>query len=126
MKTIEEEAKIKIDLEEIFGKHFNGMHYEDITKEGIIKFGLDLSKQLLEFAQRWIPVEEELPENANEIILKNEKWITEYNPNGTRMGYMDNKRKKLFYSAYWDENGQCYSMSEEQPTHWRPIDLKYL
>ena len=78
----------------------------------------------VEFAQRWIPVEEELPKNANEIILKNEKWITEYNPNGTRMGYMDNERKKLFYSAYWDENGQCYSMSEEQPTHWRPIDLK--
>ena len=76
------------------------------------------------FAQRWIPVEEELPKNANEIILKNEKWITEYNPNGTRMGYMDNERKKLFYSAYWDENGQCYSMSEEQPTHWRPIELK--
>ena len=78
----------------------------------------------VEFAQRWIPVEEELPENANEIILKNEKWITEYNPNGTRMGYMDDERKKLFYSAYWDENGECYLMSEEQPTHWRPIKLK--
>ena len=65
-----------------------------------------------------------------EIALKlkelgfDEKCIASYYTNGTRMGYMDNERKKLFYSAYWDENGQCYSMSEEQPTHWRPIELK--
>ena len=28
-------------VEEIFGKHFNGLHYNDITNESIIKFAED-------------------------------------------------------------------------------------
>jgi len=28
-------------IDEIFGKHFNGLHYDDITKEGMIKFAED-------------------------------------------------------------------------------------
>lgn len=28
--------------EELFGKHFNGLHYEDITKDIIISFAEDL------------------------------------------------------------------------------------
>ncbi len=28
-------------LEELFGKHFNGLHYEDITKEMMFKFAVD-------------------------------------------------------------------------------------
>ena len=116
MKTIKEAAK-----EYAISLHADDCHLSISEIEMYAKTDFEAG---VEFAQRWIPVEEELPKNANEIILKNEKWITEYNPNGTRMGYMDNERKKLFYSAYWDENGQCYSMSEEQPTHWRPIELK--
>ena len=30
--------------EELFGKHFNGLHYEDITKDMIITFAEELVK----------------------------------------------------------------------------------
>ena len=42
--------KQEINLEELFGIHFNGLHYEDITKEGIIKFGVDLAHKVLDLA----------------------------------------------------------------------------
>ena len=28
-------------LEQLFGKHFNGLHYEDITKEMMMKFAVE-------------------------------------------------------------------------------------
>ena len=28
-------------LEQLFAKHFNGLHYEDITKEMIMKFAVE-------------------------------------------------------------------------------------
>jgi hypothetical protein len=37
-ETLEEAA------ERLFGKHFNGMHYDDISDKHIIKYGLALAK----------------------------------------------------------------------------------
>lgn len=56
----------------------------------------------VEFAQRWIPVEEDLPEKQKQVIVKLENgwhtctWLTEY---GT-----------FAFNV--------------KPTHWRPIELK--
>ena len=87
-------------------------------------------------AQRWIPIEEELPpEDGQEILLKNEKWIDEdYNIKGVRAGsYCD----EIWTSAYWcghhdeyhtrtsDEDDDQFTDSlavNQIPTHWRPIE----
>jgi hypothetical protein len=89
-------------------------------------------------AQRWIPIEEELPpEDGQDILLKNEKWINEdYNVNGVRIGcYGDGK----WMSASWCNNHDEYhtrtseiddetftdSLAVNQiPTHWRPIERR--
>ena len=40
----------EINLDELFGKYFNGMYHDDITDDHIKKFALDFGKQLLELA----------------------------------------------------------------------------
>ena len=42
--------KKEINLEELFGIHFNGLHCDDITKADIIKFGVDLAHKVLDLA----------------------------------------------------------------------------
>jgi len=87
-------------------------------------------------AQRWIPIEEELPpEDGQEILLKNEKWIHEdFNIKGVRAGsYCDG----IWTSAYWcgyhdeyhtrtsDEDDDSFTDSlalNQVPTHWRPTE----
>lgn len=58
----------------------------------------------VEFAQRWIPVEEELPEEGDEIICKDDFYIA------VHVYYTD---------GLIDEN---YLKSNY--THWRPIEYK--
>jgi len=48
----------KINLEEIYQNHFDGMHYDDITDRNIKNFALDFGKQLLELAAENADVEE--------------------------------------------------------------------
>lgn len=59
-------------------------------------------KSGVEFAQRWIPVNDELPECGTEIIVKNEH------------------RKEV------RKIGSIYDIKDitEFATHWRPIELK--
>lgn len=78
----------------------------------------------IEFAQRWIPIEEEMPENGFEILLHSEEWITEYNPNGVRIGFLDNTEKRQFVCAYWDCGVDVYSDITVYPKFWRPIEIK--
>lgn len=62
-----------------------------------------------EFAQRWIPVEEELPVFGIRVLIKNEdgfEWFGHTNHRGCL--------------NYEDKNTSC----EPKITHWRPIDLK--
>jgi len=100
------------------------------------EFSVSDFKAGAEFAQRWIPIEEELPvEDGQDILLKNQKWIDEdYNTTGVRIGsYGDGK----WISAYWcrthdeyhtrtsedDDTTFTDSLAENQiPTHWRPIE----
>ena len=56
----------------------------------------------VEFAQRWIPVEEELPEKLVQVIVKLANgWHT---------------------TTWITENGDF--AFNVKPTHWRPIELK--
>jgi hypothetical protein len=60
-------------------------------------------KAAVEFAQRWIPVDEDLPQNEMEITAKNDYW----------------KETFTFYT---------HGLRDEEYlrkfTHWRPIELK--
>lgn len=97
MKTIKEAAK-----------EYTRMTYEEVYEPG------DLSEQKLqclndfkkgvEFAQRWIPVEEELPTYLTHVLLKS--------ANGkVQIGcFMDG----MFNIEYHNPN---------KVTHWRPIEL---
>ena len=61
----------------------------------------------VEFAQRWIPVEEELPTPNQWLIVKKH--------NGLKLGmYYD--AEKRFMSGSSDQTRQV--------THWRPIEFK--
>jgi hypothetical protein len=42
--------KKEINLEELFGIHFNGLHFDDITKENIVGFAVDACHQCLDLA----------------------------------------------------------------------------
>ena len=56
----------------------------------------------VEFAQRWIPVEEELPEKLVQVIVKFEDgWCT----------------------CTWITEDGDFAFNVK-PTHWRPIELK--
>lgn len=96
-------------------------------------------KKGVEFAQRWISIEDELPKEGEEVLLFNEKWKDEdYNPRGLRIGFLG---ADGFISAHWWNYQDCYmtisknecegnsAYSKEiqeitEPTHWRPIELK--
>ena len=104
MKTIEEASK-EYALSQ-HGKGFEGWPDFDYT--------IDDFKSGVEFAQRWIPVEEELPENQGHYLViapksfpKNcEVMIAEF--------YEDNQ---TFYCEYSD-------FPLEDVTNWRPIEYK--
>ena len=88
MKTIEEAAKDFND------SHVNGHHPQ--------KWVSDIFKAGVEFAQRWIPVDEELPEKFKLVIVKLE--------NGWR-------------TCTWIMEDGTFAFNVK-PTHWRHIDLK--
>ena len=56
----------------------------------------------VEFAQRWIPIEEELPEKSKQVIVKLE--------NG-------------WHTCTWITGDGTFAFNVK-PTHWRYIDLK--
>ena len=103
MKTIEQAAKESSEkagynpkiASDIIGKTV----YECAFKAGVI------------FSQRWIPVEEELPEKNIDVIAKsnNTFWIARLQPHGKGL---------TLYSI----KGSRYS-EEFEATHWRPISF---
>ena len=93
----------------------------------------------VEFAQKWISIEDELPTGEDEVLLFNKKWINkDYNPKGVRIGFLGGDG---FISAHWWNYQDCYMTvsknecennpkfsddikNNTEPTHWRPIELK--
>ena len=95
MKTIEEALNIAYDECKSNAYFGNGF------KKGV------------EFAQRWIPVEEELPDEKNGCINKEVIAFTS-----------DNCAYILIYDDYlgWLPNGTDADI--DNITHWRPLNLK--
>ena len=105
MKTIEEAAKefkkrrvkANLDCEVDLSEHIPVIEYES-------ERGFEAG---VEFAQRWIPVEEELP-NPN-------SWIIVKKHNGLKLGMYFNTDNQFLYGLDNQTN---------QITHWRPIEIK--
>ena len=88
MKTIEEAAKDFND------SHVNGHHPQ--------KWVSDIFKAGVDFAQRWIPIEEELPPVSQQVIVK---------------------LKNDWHTCTWLLGDGTFAYNIK-PTHWRYIDLK--
>ena len=74
----------------------------------------------VEFAQRWIPVEEELPEVGAMVLTKMEKrhgdtWVQNYYSTATRL-----ENQGEWQTVNWVD----HSISFGHITHWRHIDIK--
>ena len=105
MKIIEDAAK----------EHAESLEDNDYTIETESAF-----RAGVEFAQRWISVEEELPPIGEMVITKMEKrhgdtWVQNYYSTATRL---ENK------GGWQDVNWVDHSISFGHITHWRPIELK--
>ena len=88
--------------------------YEECT--GIIEDTLVDFKSGVEFAQRWIPVEEELPEVGKIVLVK-----TKINKVTTCEMYIP----KDYLGNILGEKKWAASYNFKQAiTHWRPIELK--
>jgi hypothetical protein len=114
MKTIEEAARE-------YSKDDNSYEPEDDC------FLKDLAARSFEagakFAQRWISVEEELPENTMKTITKGDYKYTEYSVlvKSRNNRYTIVKRKE-FLDHGWRWSGS--TAFNDSVTHWRLIELK--
>ena len=68
----------------------------------------------VQFAQRWIPVEEELPEIGEKVITKMTK------DKRSSYGIATRIREEWEINAHWID----HTFSNMNITHWRPIELK--
>lgn len=60
---------------------------------------------------------------GEEVIAFNEKWIDEdYNPNGTRVGFISDDSGEVFISATWNNEQDCYdTCSEEGDDYYKGV-----
>ena len=107
MKTIKEGAEIYYQSNE-YQKSNSLNRFDNIFKAGV------------EFAQRWISVEDELPEEGVSVLIKNDFGCFGINvlENGIwRMCTVEKMAGLLNLKEYELEKFAT-------PTHWRPIELK--
>ena len=102
MKTVQSEA------EEICIYVDNSCDAKTVAYESFLS-GVD-------FAQRWISVEEELPEIGEKVITKMTK------DKRTSYGIATRIREEWEINAHWID----HTFSNMTITHWRPIELKYV
>jgi hypothetical protein len=92
-----------------------------MLKTDIIEQNMNAFDAGVEFAQRWIPIEEELPKSGSDLLLV--KWLDK--KNNVKYGlakYLDFHSIGLHKNKYLDFiiQGSC----PREVTHWRPIELK--
>jgi len=93
MKTIDEIAK---------------EYSVDLTEQSILIEGINI-------AQRWIPVEEELPEQGEVVLFK--MTIDKFdNSSYVSTGHIDNKIPIIDFDGV--------DIERIDVTHWRPVDFK--
>lgn len=113
MKTIERAASI---YAEPIASDLSHKNMDDLNICDLEDYIVESFKEGVEFAQRWIPVEEELPE-VGEIVLVRTKinkvtTCEMYIPKD----YLDNILGEKEWSASYN--------FKQAITHWRPINLK--
>lgn len=98
MKTIAEAAKEILRLNYIdFDTH---KHY--------YKSEFEMLLQMSKITQRWIPVEEELPEEDTYVLTLSNRHNGDF-----------------YYRVIWFRYGGFYSTEQTSNiTHWRPIEIK--
>ena len=102
MKTIEE------GLEEAYQKAGENAYFGNGFKSGV------------EFAQRWISVEDELPKEGVSVLIKNDFGCFGINVLENGIWRMCTVEKKFGLL-----NLKEYELKKfATPTHWRPIELK--
>ena len=92
----------------------------DIDEETYIADVYNGFKAGVEFAQRWIPVEEELPDVGELVLTKMEKrhgdtLVQNYYSTATRL-----ESQGEWQTVNWVD----HSISFGHITHWRPIEYK--
>ena len=105
MRTIEQEAK------ERYPRSF--------TLQSIFRAGA-------EFAQKWISIDNELPEIGIEFIAKSSSnivtnMITDHNNNIIEI---KNTNHLIFLRLSKDDNECLENLKKHNVTHWRPIEIK--
>lgn len=87
-----------------------------------IAVGTDDFKAGVEFAQRWIPVEEELPPKGIEVFVKvrNLIWVCTKHS----VAYLKEKTTKDVWIIEGMHCTHCENSDSNCITHWRYIELK--
>lgn len=151
MKTIKEAAKeISFEIYKSTLTEYQQLHIgeESTTEEGVLKAIENAIKTGVEFAQRWIPVDEELPEPLVKVFVKilsvnNKEFVitAQYVPPRTVLAedfldpdYSDleledyDKENDIFYvvEGWWEHTYEAdvNYMISDKVTSWRPIELK--
>ena len=111
METIEEAA---IECANTYVKGYRDFYP---SNEGDF---IDVFESGVEFAQRWIPVEEELPDIGEEVLVKRElrqgdTWVQRFCSVSTRLAPSGE-----WEDVKWSDVGHTRGIV----THWRPIELK--
>ena len=105
MKTIEEAAI----------EHAKNLFFESSSTQYLCKGDFTISFiEGVEFAQRWIPVEEELPKIGEKVITKMTK------DKRASYGIATRIREEWEINAHWID----HTFSNMTITHWRPIEYK--
>lgn len=79
---------------------------EEASKYDEYKKGVHIFKEGVRFSQRWIPVEEELPEENTHVLCKLDFYLP--------------------FVGYLKHGVFCHSTNHDkyQVTHWRPINYE--
>jgi hypothetical protein len=107
-KVNQDESKRRLLFDFFVWFRENGERLPGTSIEAMIMAGFFYG---VKFAQRWISVEEELPEYAGYVLIKNE-----YGDVSTAFYAKVNEKAKFAI----DFEG----ISSKNVTHWRPIELK--
>ena len=117
MKTIEEAA---LEYAEPKANDLSHCNMENLNMCDFEKYLSDAFKTGAEFAQRWISVEEELPDIGEEVLVKRElrqgdTWVQRFCSVSTRLAPSGE-----WEDVKWSDVGHTRGIV----THWRPIELK--